>query len=583
MRAILFAVGVITLPLLTAAAAPPLAFLRAEGTRLVDEKTRQPVLLKGCNLGNWLMIEPWMLGGVLDATDQVTIIATFKSRFGEERGQALIDRYRANYIRPRDFELLKTFGFNVVRLPFDYRMIQEDQPPYRIRPQAFVHLDRALEMAEAAGIYVILDLHGTPGGNSRDMHTGQANQPGMWRNPVFYQRTADVWRAVADHYKDRAIVAAYDLVNEPYADHKLDVRPELVKLMPQLYHAIREVDDRHVIFFPGALRYGIEFYGDPKQQRFHDVGFTEHRYAGLFGDKPVLESHARELNDRFPKKQAYIERLGVPYYFGEFNVVRSAAGGDRVMRAYFDRAADFGWTATMWSYKLLKRDAGVKPDPWYMVTNAAPLPKLDLQSSSYEEFERFFDSLATMELAVNEPLRKALTEPNPPPLPLSTPPPTTAPTGSPASRPALTASRSLLQDLPFDRWNSEGSWTRDAATATTASPTQSAALWRDVDAEPAKRYTFTISARREPGPTAAKADATIEVRLEGWLGDHPLVLNSNTSRAAELSNAGDSSPLSVASTAVGTKLRVRVIVSPTGGSEGGAPTVSFSAPVLAHE
>src|SRR5205823_8948512 len=87
----------------------------------------------------------------------------------------------------------------------------------------------------------------------------------------------------------------------------------------------------------------------------------------------------------------------------------------------------------MWSYKLLKIAAGAKPDQWYMVTNATPLPKLDLQASSYEDLERFFTSLATMELAVNEPLRSALTEPNPQPLPLATPDPlpTTAPSGEP--------------------------------------------------------------------------------------------------------------------------------------------------------
>src|SRR3954464_12121426 len=102
MRTIAFTVGVIVLPLV-AFAAPALSFLRADGVRLVDEETRKPVLLKGCNFGNWLMIEPWMLGGVIDANDakdQVTIFRTLKSRFGEERGQALIDVYRANYIGP---------------------------------------------------------------------------------------------------------------------------------------------------------------------------------------------------------------------------------------------------------------------------------------------------------------------------------------------------------------------------------------------------------------------------------------------------------------------------------------------------
>src|SRR5437762_2377777 len=324
MRVIAFTLVVLTAPFF-ATAGPSLGFIRADGARLVEEKSRQPIVLKGCNLGNWLMIEPWMLGGVLEGKDQLSIFSTFKSRFGDERGQTLIDLYRTNYITPRDFELIKTFGFNVVRVPFDYRMLQEDEPPYRIREHAFVHLDRALEMAEGAGVYVILDLHGTPGGNSNQMHTGQADQPGMWGNPTCYKRTADVWREIARRYKDRSVVAAYDLVNEPYGDYKQDLRPELLKLMHQLYRAVREVDDRHVIYFSGPLSGGIAFYGDPKEQGFHDLGFTEHFYAGLFGDKPVLESHARNLNREFPKRQAYAQRLGVPYYVGEFNVVNRAA------------------------------------------------------------------------------------------------------------------------------------------------------------------------------------------------------------------------------------------------------------------
>src|SRR5439155_57516 len=87
-------------------------------------------------------------------------------------------------------------------------------------------------------------------------------------------------------------------------------------------------------------------YAGGKQQGFHDVGFTEHFYAGLFGGKPVLESHARELNQNFPKKQAYVKLLGVPYYVGEFNVIYRAAGGERVMREYYDRMGAYGWTAT---------------------------------------------------------------------------------------------------------------------------------------------------------------------------------------------------------------------------------------------
>jgi hypothetical protein len=481
----------------------------------------------------------------------------------------------------------------------------------------------------------------------------------------------------------------------------------------------------------------------------------------------VLESHARTLNDQFPRKQAYVKRLGVPYYAGEFNVVNRIAGGDRVMREYYDRMAAFGWTATMWSYKLLKRDGGVKPDQWYMITNEAPLPTLDLQTSSYEDFEGFFKSLATMELAVNQPLRTALTEPKPPPLPLSTPQPlpTTAPSGNPPEgftavdigdampggnetspdgvltvyasganifsandsfrfisrpadstnqtlvarvlsllnshayakagvmarwgnesdaafamanifpdgtvcligrdtrgaqakeiklasagatppvdlrivvdsghatgsyrpadgtwqqigsldvptdpnyriglavtshdnsvltaakfrlgegppprRPAPVASKSLLEDMPFDRWSSEGQWQSDAATAA-ATASKKVRLWRDVEVEAGKRYTFTVAAK-QPSDSAENGDGTVEVSLEGWVADYQVALNSNTFRAADLPRTGMPKSLAVTATAIGPKLRVCVILAPSEAAQAQGAKISFEAPTLSRD
>src|SRR5690349_3184833 len=86
--------------------------LHAKGTAVVDQSGK-PLVLRGCNLGNWLMLEAWMLRW--DIEDQQTIVQTFTDRFGPDASQRLMDTYREGYIRPRDFELIKSFGFNVVR------------------------------------------------------------------------------------------------------------------------------------------------------------------------------------------------------------------------------------------------------------------------------------------------------------------------------------------------------------------------------------------------------------------------------------------------------------------------------------
>src|SRR3954465_4347767 len=96
---------VLSLPASGNAALPtahePLPFIRARDALLVDP-AGSPVILKGCNLGNWFLLEPWMFGGCLEARDQAQIFSTLAARFGTERRDQLLDRYRDAYITLRD-------------------------------------------------------------------------------------------------------------------------------------------------------------------------------------------------------------------------------------------------------------------------------------------------------------------------------------------------------------------------------------------------------------------------------------------------------------------------------------------------
>lgn len=372
----------------------------------------KPVLLRGCNLGNWLMIEPWMLAW-FDVPDQATVQRTLARRFGAERADELLDLYRKGYVQARDFEQIRTFGFNVVRLPIDYRLIEDDAAPGKIKPNGFRWIDRAIELAEAAGMYVILDLHGAPGGQSKEGHTGEAARNDLWASETNLQRTADLWRVLAERYRGRSVIAAYDLLNEPFGDYRQDLRPDLQKLCRRMYDAVRSVDPDTIIFFPGTLSNGISFYGMPAEQGYKNVGFTEHFYPGLYGAKQALVSHARLLNQKLPQRAAWLRQANAPYLVGEFNIVLRSNGGDPLMRAYYDAYAEHGWASTMWAYKILKPEGGATPDSWGMVTNAEPMPKLDIETASYEEVRQWFESIGTMPLAVNETLRTALVDPAP--------------------------------------------------------------------------------------------------------------------------------------------------------------------------
>lgn len=389
-------------------AAEPLPALRAEGSKMVDA-SGNAVVLRGCNLGSWLLTESWMLGW--DVADQETLIDILTKRFGQSGADRLLTLYRDGFITPRDFELIKSFGFNVVRLPFDSRMLIDQSGT--LRPDAFKYLDRALSMAEEAGVYVILDMHGAPGSQSTMDHTGQREQNKLWSDPKNQERMIELWVRLAQRYKDRTVVAAYDLLNEPYGDFKQDLRPALRELMPRLAKAIRATGDRHLLIFPNALGAGFTFYDPPEAQGLDQIGFTDHYYAGMFGSPSTVKSHAAMFWRAMPEAQAYADRVGGPVLIGEFNVVLEKTGGKAMLRRYFDEFAERGWMATMWSYKILKPSPGVQPDNWYLVTNAQPLPQISFETSSLSEIEGYFSELANTPLAVDEKLRNMLTEAKP--------------------------------------------------------------------------------------------------------------------------------------------------------------------------
>lgn len=319
--------------------------LRPDGGYLVDE-SGQKVPLKGCNLGTWLLIEPWMLGVSSQYEDQCSFLAKLQSRFGNDCAGQLMNVYRDNWIGRREVELIRSFGFNLVRLPFHYSLLTDDAKPLVLRRDAFAWLDRAVNLAEESGLYIILDMHGVPGGQSIDMPTGCRGINALWSDPANQQRTAWLWQQIAARYRTRAAVVAYDIINEPYGDFRSDIRPQLLDIVNQVHTSIRQVDPDKLIFAPSPI-HGIEFYGEPRGHGWTNVGFTEHFYPGIFdGVAPTLETHGRFLATTVGAKRLYVEGLAVPYLVGEFNVVYDRLARPEWMRRYYDEYAAAGWLSS---------------------------------------------------------------------------------------------------------------------------------------------------------------------------------------------------------------------------------------------
>ena len=110
----------------------------------------------------------------------------------------------------------------------------------------WVYLDRLLEWCTRHDVYVVLDLHSAPGGQS-DIFVADPDEKKLWQSEENEERTVALWRAIAARYKDEKIVAGYDLLNEPGFPNPA----ELIELYLRIITAIREVDPYHMVIIEG--------------------------------------------------------------------------------------------------------------------------------------------------------------------------------------------------------------------------------------------------------------------------------------------------------------------------------------------
>ena len=420
------------------------AFLTSRGTQFVTE-AGEPVILRGCNLGSWLNLEMWMLDVKDDAQypDQYTVERVLQERFGAAETERLLNLHRANWITERDFEVMRSFGFNCVRVPFHYNIIEDDGKPMHLAADAWKWFDRVIALADQHAMYVILDLHAAAGCQNTFDHSGRRDWNQLWSDPSYAQRTAWLWEQIAARYADCPTIAAYQPINEPWGG----TAEQQVELFDTLYRAIRKHDPRHVVI-ASAHYTGFDHLGDPREHGWEHVGFSQNYYPGLFGGgATVPETHRGFLQWLDDDVQPKLAALNIPFLVTEFNVVFDAAGGATMMRRHYDAYAKHGWAATMWSYKLITSpgrkntggwwlitDTGQrKTGAWWIVTNKTPLPPVDFRTATQEEIAAWFRSFGTVEYEVHDRLRAALTATTPPAAiqPATTPNLTTPPAREP--------------------------------------------------------------------------------------------------------------------------------------------------------
>lgn len=340
----------------------PSDFLKVKGKNIFTQYGKGALIqLKGVNVGGYLLQEFWMTPTKASANvkDETDLYKYLKETYGEDRGLALIKTYQEHYFSEADFERMKALHVNVVRLPFWYRnIVDEDGSFYENWYEKF---DWFIEQAGEKGIYVILDFHGAPGSQNGSDHSGLdggddkeaaskfffGDEPTVKANQALY---FEIWEAIAKRYENNPVVAGYDLLNEPYCTYRynsskeVDVLHEsLWSLYNETYERIRKIDSNHIIIMEAT--WDPVDLPNPKTYGWENIVYEYHNY--LYDDYNN-DQGLQILN--MEKKLNLIKNAGydLPSFMGEFSYFNHYETWDEGLTLL----DEFGMHYTMWTYKV---------------------------------------------------------------------------------------------------------------------------------------------------------------------------------------------------------------------------------------
>jgi len=231
-------------------------FLRQDGQRIVDGNGKN-VLLRSMGLGGWMLQESYMMQTWEFANTQHEIKDKITELIGAEACQKYYDAWLKNHCTERDIDSLANWGFNAVRLPFHYNLftLPIEQEPVAGKntwlPKGFQMVDSLLKWCVKNKMYLILDMHGAPGGQGKEygIADGDKDKPSFWDSEANRSKAIALWVKLAERYANEPWIGGYDLLNE--TNWQMNNNEPLKQYYLDLTAAIRQVDKKHILFFEG--------------------------------------------------------------------------------------------------------------------------------------------------------------------------------------------------------------------------------------------------------------------------------------------------------------------------------------------
>lgn len=326
------------------------------------------MILKGVNLGGWLLLEKWITPSLfagLEAEDEYSFCL-------ETVGTDRLQKHRDTYITKADFVWLADHGINAVRLPIGYWALHDDLPFVNCKKW----LDLAFQWASETGMQIMLDLHGAPGSQNGLDHSGRMGKV-EWTKPENTKYTLAVLGELTQRYGNHETLAGISLLNEPGWDVPLDTLRQFYK---DGYNAVRRYSDEKIAVIISDTFRPFEWNGFMSGAEYKNVMLDVHLYQCFSAEDKALDlaGHIDKTQNEWAN---IFEQSDKPVMVGEWSLgldPQTFVGMDanqekeasktyaKVQQLVFDQSAGwFFWTYKTedmpgWSYRhCVNQDLGV--------------------------------------------------------------------------------------------------------------------------------------------------------------------------------------------------------------------------------
>mmetsp|Transcript_41375 Transcript_41375/g.89473 ORF Transcript_41375/g.89473 Transcript_41375/m.89473 type:complete len:883 (-) Transcript_41375:301-2949(-) len=273
------------------------ALVRAE--RHLQRAFRGKLQWRGVNLGGWFLLEP---GPCTTFWEDLPPEAQREQcewgackALGREEAERRLKEHRRSYYTREEFSQMRQAGLTHVRLPFGAWCVTGPRPGEPYVGPCLEELDEALSDLQAVGMNVLLDLHGTPGGESAGAPCGHKDD--YWDYRKFNAKESlEVLKTVVERYADRTCICAIEVMNEPSETFPV---PVLAKYYEEAVHVVRsggmragEVAVVLPIFTENRAADFLAHWVD-NFSAYEDVVFDVHLYQcfGTWWSLKTLEGH----------------------------------------------------------------------------------------------------------------------------------------------------------------------------------------------------------------------------------------------------------------------------------------------------